>query len=43
VHTGLWLGDLRERYYMEDPGVEGTIILTKIDLQEVVWRGHGLD
>jgi hypothetical protein len=23
VHTGFWWGDLRERYHLEDPGVDG--------------------
>jgi hypothetical protein len=27
VHTGVWLGNLREREHWEDPGVDGTIIL----------------
>jgi hypothetical protein len=27
VRTGFWLGDLRDRDYLEDPGVDGRIIL----------------
>jgi hypothetical protein len=27
VHTGFWWGSLRERDYMEDPGVDECIIL----------------
>jgi hypothetical protein len=27
VISGLWWGNLRERDYMEDPGVDGRIIL----------------
>jgi len=28
VHTGFWWGNLRERNQLEDPGVDGRIILT---------------
>jgi hypothetical protein len=28
VHTGFWWGNLRERNHLEDPGVDGRIILT---------------
>jgi hypothetical protein len=27
VYTGFWLGNLRERDHLEDPGVDGRIIL----------------
>jgi hypothetical protein len=38
---GLWWGGLRERYHLEDPGIDGRIILKWI-LRN--WIGdHGLD
>ena len=37
MHTGFWLGDLRERGPLEDLGREGRII--KMDHQEVGWGG----
>jgi hypothetical protein len=27
LHTGFWWGDQREGYHLEDPGVDGRIIL----------------
>ena len=34
VYTGFWWGNQREREHLEDPGVDGRIII-KMDLQEV--------
>jgi len=41
VYTGFWWGNLRERDHLEDPGIDGRIILRKIFRKWVV--GHGLD
>jgi hypothetical protein len=39
VHTGFYWGNLREREQLEDPGIEGRIIL-KMGLWEVgAWTG----
>jgi hypothetical protein len=41
VHTGFWLGDLREGDNLGDPDIDGRIILKWIFKD---WdRGHGLD
>jgi len=41
IHTGFWWGNLRDRYHLEDPGVDGRIILRwisrKWDVE--VWIG----
>ena len=37
MHTGFWRGNLRERYHLEDPGVDGRIILRWISRKWDVW------
>jgi hypothetical protein len=38
VHTGFWWGHLRERHLLEDPGLDGRIILRWISRK---WKGEG--
>ena len=38
VRTGFWWVNLRERNHLEDPGVDGVIILNRIFKQ---WNGNG--
>jgi hypothetical protein len=39
VHTGFWLGDLREGDHLGDPGVDGRIILKWIKTWNGAWIG----
>ena len=41
AYRKLWWGNLRERHYLEDPGVDGRIILRWIFRKQNV--GHGLN
>jgi len=41
VHRGIWWGDLRERYYLEDLGIDGRIILNKSSRKGM--ERHGMD
>jgi hypothetical protein len=41
LHTGLWWGNLGERHHLEDPGVDGIIVLRWI-FRKGDGR-HGLD
>jgi len=39
VYTEFWWKNLRERDYLEDPGVDGSIVLRRISRK---WDGTGL-
>jgi len=41
VHTGVWWGNLKERDHMEDPGIDGRIIMKWIFRKWVggTWTG----
>ena len=38
VNTGFWWGNLRERDHLEDPGIDGRLILSWIFKK---WNGGG--
>jgi hypothetical protein len=35
MHTGFWLGNVKERDQLEEPGIDNI----KLDIQEVGWVG----
>ena len=41
MHTGFWCGDFRERGRLEDPGVDGRIILKRVfkKWEREAWNG----
>jgi len=42
MHTRFWWGNLREGDHLEDPGIDGRIILSWV-FRKWVGGGHGLD
>jgi len=38
TYAGVWWGNLRERDHLEDPGLDGRIVI-KMDLEEVEYGG----
>jgi len=40
VHKGFWWGNLRQRDHLEDPSIDGRIILKCIFMK---WNGGGMD
>jgi len=34
VHTLFWLGNLKEKYHLEDIGIDGSIILKRVFIRE---------
>jgi hypothetical protein len=42
VHAGFWWGNLRDSTHLEDPGVNGRIILKWISKKWDVWACTGL-
>jgi hypothetical protein len=43
VHTGFWWGDVREGDHLEDPGLDGRMILKWMFRKWDGGGGHGLD